>query len=110
MFHRLAEQKGCEIEEGHMMIDHVHMLLKIPPKLAVSSLVGYVKGKSAIHVARHYMGRSRNYAGQRMWARGFFVDTVGRNEEVIRQYIRNQESEDRRLDQLELPTEHGNLK
>jgi putative transposase len=110
VFHRLAEQKGCQIEEGHMMIDHVHMLLKIPPKLAVSSLVGYVKGKSAIHVARHFTGRNRNYAGQRMWARGYFVDTVGRNEEVIRRYIRNQEAEDRRLDQLELPSEYRDEK
>ena len=103
VFHRLAEQKGCRIVEGHMMSDHVHMLLEIPPKLAVSSVVGYVKGKSAIHVARHFLKRERNYAGHRLWARGFFVDTVGRNEEVIRRYIRNQEAQDRRFDQLELP-------
>jgi putative transposase len=79
------------------------MLISIPPKLAVSGVVGYIKGKSAIHVARHYMKRERNYAGQRLWARGFFVDTVGRDTEVIRRYIRNQEAEDQRLDQLELP-------
>ena len=102
VFHRLAGQKGCRIEEGHMKPDHVHMLISIPPKLAVSSVIGYLKGKSAIHVARHILKRERNYAGQRLWARGFFVDTVGRREEVIRQYIQEQEVEDRRLDQLEM--------
>lgn len=103
VFHRLAEQKGCRIEEGHIMPDHVHMLISVPPKLAVSSVVGYIKGKSAIHVARHVLKRERNYAGQRLWARGFFVDSVGRNTEMIRKYIREQEREDQRLDQLELP-------
>ena len=103
VFHRLAEQKECRILEGHMMPDHVHMLLAVPPKLAVSSVVGYIKGKSAIHVARHFLKRERNYAGQRLWARGFLVDTVGRNEDAIRRYIQEQEAEDRRLDQLDLP-------
>ena len=79
---------------------HVDQVL---PKLAVSSVVGYIKGKSAIHVARHCLKRERNYAGQHMWARGFFVDTVGRDTEVIRKYIAEQEMEDRRLDQLEMP-------
>jgi len=87
------------------MGDHVHMLIAIPPKLAVSSVVGYLKGKSAIHVARHFLKRERNYAGQRLWARGYFVDTVGRNEEVIRKYIKKQEVEDRGLDQMEFPTD-----
>lgn len=105
VFHRLAEQKGCRILEGHLMGDHVHMLIAIPPKLAVSSVVGYLKGKSAIHVARHFLKRERNYAGQRLWARGYFVDTVGRNEEVIRKYIKKQEVEDRGLDQMEFPTD-----
>ena len=103
VFRRLAQQKGCEIEEVHIMGDHVHMLISIPPKLAVSSVVGYLKGKSAIHVARHFLKRERNYAGEHLWARGFFVDTVGRETEKIRRYIREQEAEDRRLDQLELP-------
>jgi putative transposase len=85
------------------MPDHVHMLINVPPKLAVSSVVGYIKGKSAIHVARHFLRRERNYAGQRIWARGFFVDTVGRDTETIRKYIAEQEIEDRKLDQLELP-------
>lgn len=103
VFRTLAEQKGCRIEEGHIMPDHVHMLISIPPKLAVSSVVGYIKGKSAIHVARHFLKQTRNYAGQNLWARGFFVDTVGRDTEVIRRYIQNQETEDQRMDQLEIP-------
>ena len=103
VFHRLAEQKECRIEEGHIRPDHVHMLISIPPKLAVSSVVGYLKGKSAIHVARYFLKRERNYGGQSLWARGFFVETVGRDTEKIRRYIREQDAEDRRLDQLELP-------
>jgi len=103
VFHRLAKQKECWIEEGQIMPDHVHMLINVPPKLAVSSVVGYIKGKSAIHVARHFLKRERNYAGQRIWTRGFFVDTVRRNTETIRKYIAEQEMEDRRLDQLEMP-------
>lgn len=85
------------------MPDHVHMLLNVPPKIAVSSVVGYIKGKSAIHIARHFMKRERNYAGQVFWARGYFVDTVGRDTETIRRYIADQEKEDQRLDQLEMP-------
>jgi putative transposase len=85
------------------MADHVHMLLNVPPKIAVSSVVGYIKGKSAIHIARHFMKRERNYAGQVFWARGYFVDTVGRDTETIRRYIADQEKEDQRLDQLEMP-------
>jgi len=103
IFRRLAEQKDCRIEEGHIMPDHVHMLISIPPKLSVSSVVGYLKGKSAIHVARHFLKRERNYAGQSLWARGYFVDTVGRDTEKIRHYIQAQNEEDRRLDQIELP-------
>ena len=105
VFRRLAEQKECMIEEGHIMSDHVHMLLSVPPKLAVSSVVGYIKGKSAIHVARHFLKKERNYAGQHLWARGFLVDTVGRDTEMIRKYIREQEAEDKRLDQLEFSCE-----
>jgi len=101
-FRRLAEQKESRIEEGHLMPDHVHMMLSIPPKYAVSQVVGYIKGKSAIHIARTYMERKRNYAGQHFWARGYFVSTVGRDEAVIRNYIRHQEEEDRRVDQLKL--------
>jgi putative transposase len=102
MFRKLAEQKECRIEEGHLLSDHVHIMISIPPKHAVSSVVGYIKGKSAIHLARTYGERKQNYVGQNFWARGFFVSTVGRDEAVIRDYIRNQEKEDERLDQLNL--------
>lgn len=102
IFRRLAEQKECRVEEGHLMPDHVHMMLRIPPKYAVSQVVGFMKGKSAIHLARVYSERKRNFVGQHFWARVYFVSTVGRDKEVIRAYIRNQEAEDRRLEQLEL--------
>ena len=102
VFRTLAEQRDSRIEEGHLMPDHVHMLLSIPPKYAVSQVVGYIKGKSAMHVARTFMNRKRNFVGQHFWARGYFVSTVGRDEAIIREYIRNQEQEDKRLDQLPL--------
>jgi len=102
VFRRLAEQRESWVEEGHLMPDHVHMMLSVPPKYAVSQVVGYVKGKSAIHIARTYGGKRRNFVGQHFWARGYFVSTVGRDEAVIREYIRNQEKEDARLDQLSL--------
>ena len=102
IFHRLAKQKESDIEEGHIMVDHVHMMISIPPKYAVSQVVGYIKGKSAIHIARAYMGRQRNYVGHHFWARGYFASTVGRDEQVIREYIRHQEQEDRRVGQLKL--------
>ncbi len=97
---RLARQKECEIEAGHLMPDHVHIMISIPPKYAVSQVMGYLKGKSAIHIARQFGGIRRNFTGQSFWARGYFVSTVGRDEEVIRQYIQHQEIEDRRQDQL----------
>ncbi len=102
VFHKLAAQKESKIVEGHLMPDHVHMLISIPPKYAVSQVVGFIKGKSAIHLARVYGERKRNFAGQHFWARGYFVNTVGRDEEAIRAYIRNQEKEDQRLEQLNL--------
>ena len=102
VFRRLAEQKESQIEEGHLQPDHVHMMISIPPKYAVSQVVGYIKGKSAIHLARVYAERKRNFVGQHFWARGFWVSTVGREESVIREYIRKQEEEDKRLDQLKL--------
>lgn len=98
VFHDLARQKECRIEEGHLLIDHVHMLIRIPPKNAVSQVVGFLKGKSAIAIARTYLGRRRNFSGQHFWARGYFVSTVGVDEELIRNYIRNQEATDRKLD------------
>jgi putative transposase len=98
----LARQRESQVLEGHVCSDHVHVYIAIPPKYAVSQVVGYIKGKSAIHIARTFGGRSRNFTGEHFWARGYFVSTVGRDEEVIRNYIRSQEQEDRRVDQLKL--------
>ncbi len=95
----LAKQKESEVLEGHLMVDHVHILISIPPKYAVANVIGFIKGKSAIYIAKNYVGR-RNGAGQTFWARGYHVSTVGRDEEVIRRYIRNQEQEDLRLEML----------
>lgn len=102
VFHKLARSKESRIEEGHLMADHVHMLIAIPPKYAVSEVVGYIKGKSAIHLARAYGERQRDYRGQHFWARGYFVSTVGRDEAMIRAYIQHQGAEDQRLEQLNL--------
>jgi len=102
VFRELARQKESRVEEGHLMLDHVHMMLAIPPKYAVSQVVGYMKGKSAIHLARVYGERKRNFVGQHFWARGYFVSTVGRNETMIREYIRNQEKADEKLEQIKL--------
>ena len=102
VFRTLAQQKECRIEEGHLMLDHVHMLILIPPKYAVSQVIGYIKGKSAIHLARTYGEQRRNFTGQSFWARGYYVSMVGRDETVIREYIRQQEKEDQRMEQLKL--------
>ena len=102
VFRKLAERKESRIEEGHLQLDHVHMLISIPPKYPVSQVIGFIKGKSAIHLARVYGERKRNFAGQHFWARGFFVSTVGRDEQIIREYIKKQEEEDKRLGQLNL--------
>jgi putative transposase len=91
VFRKLAEQKESRIEEGHPRPDHVHMMISIPPKHAVSHVVGFIKGKSAIHLARVYGERKQNYVGHSFLARGYFVSTVGRDEATIREYIRNQE-------------------
>jgi putative transposase len=102
LFRELAAQKDCKIIEGHLMPDHVHMLISIPPKYSVSQIVGFLKGKSAIYIARNFMGKRRNFTGMKFWARGFFVSTVGKDESVIREYIKKQEENDKRIDQLEL--------
>ena len=102
VFRELARRKESEILEGSLRPDHVHIYLSIPPKYAVCNVVGFMKGKSAIHIARTYSGRARNFTGQNFWARGYFASTVGRDEKVIREYIRKQETEDERLEQLEL--------
>ena len=94
IFHELAKQKGCAILEGHLMPDHVHMCIEIPPKHAVSSIVGYIKGKSAIMIARRYLQKERNFVGEHFWARGYAVSTVGYELEAIKKYIREQQTND----------------
>ena len=102
VFRELARQRESNILEGHLMLDHVHMLISIPPKYSVAQVVGYIKGKSAIHIARTFLGRKKNFTGHSFWARGYFASTVGRDEEAVRQYIKKHESEDRRQDQLHM--------
>ncbi len=102
VFHRLAGQKEGKILEGRLLVDHVHMLISIPPKYAVAHVVGYIKGKSAIHIARTFGGRAKNFTGEHFWARGYYVSTVGGDEQAIREYIKKQQEEDRRLDQLKM--------
>ena len=102
IFHELAGYKEIEIVEGHLHRDHVHMCLSVPPKYAVSSVVGYLKGKSAIQVARLFRGKQRNFSGENFWARGYFVSTVGLDEAVVRAYIREQEAEEAKYEQLKL--------
>ena len=100
IFRELATQKECKVLEGHLMPDHVHILLSIPPKYSVSQVVGYIKGKSAIQIARNFQGRKKNFVGQHFWARGYYVSTVGKDEDAVRAYIQKQEKEDRRIEQL----------
>ena len=102
IFRELAQHKEAQVVEGHLKPDHVHMCLSIPPKLAVANVVGYMKGKSAITIARKFGGRKRNFTGEVFWARGYFVSTVGLDEEVVRAYIRHQQTEDERYDQMKL--------
>ena len=91
IFHELARQKESQIVEGHVMPDHIHMMIAIPPKHAVASVIGFIKGKSAIAIARKFNGKQRNYAGENFWARGYAVSTVGFEIEQVREYIKNQE-------------------
>ena len=100
VFHDLARQKDSRILEGHLQPDHIHMLISIPPKYSVAQVVGFMKGKSAIHIARVYLGQRKNYNGMHFWARGYYVSTGGADGEVIRTYIRNQEKEDQKLEAL----------
>lgn len=93
-FHELATQRNCKIEKGGMVQDHVHMLISIPPKYSVAEIIGYIKGKSAIAVARQFGGKQRNFSGEKFWARGYAVSTVGFEVEQIRSYIKNQEQLD----------------
>ena len=102
MLKDLASQKECKILEGHLMSDHVHLLISIPPQYSVSQVVSFIRGKSAISVARNYAGRRKNFTGHKFWARGYYVSTIGRDEETIRKYIKDQEEEDKRIVQLDL--------
>jgi putative transposase len=102
IFHELAGHRESKIVEGHLMSDHVHMCISIPPKYAVAHVVGYIKGKRAIHIARKFAGRRRNFTGENFWARGYFVSTVVLDENMVRAHIRNQEQEDERYDQMKL--------
>jgi putative transposase len=91
VFHELASQRGSTIIKGNMVQDHVHMLIPIPPKYSVAEVIGYIKGKSAIAVARQFGDKKRNFNGEQLWARGYAVPTVGFEEQTIKNYIRNQE-------------------
>ena len=102
VFRELAKQRESEIVEGHLLRHHVHMMIRIPPKFSVSAVMGYIKGKSAIRMARDFMGRHQSFKGYHFWARGYFVSTVGIDEEIIRKYIREQEKNDKKLDQKKL--------
>ncbi len=102
VFKELARNRESEVLEGHLMLDHVHMLMSIPPKYSVAQVIGYIKGKSAIHIARNYLGQKRNFTGQHFWARGYHVATVGRDEEAVPEYIKSQEREGQRVDPLSL--------
>ncbi len=88
VFKDLARSRESEVIEGHMMPDHVHMLISIPPKYSVAQVIGFIKGKSAIHIARNYLGHRRNFTGQQFWARGYHVSIVGRDEDTVREYMR----------------------
>jgi putative transposase len=102
MFRGLARQKESRVLEGHLMADHVHMFISIPPKYAVAQVVGFIKGKSAIHIARTYGGRKKNFVGEHFWARGYYVSTAGKDEQAVRDYIKKQEKEEERLEQLNI--------
>ena len=102
VFHELAKQRECQILEGHLCPDHVHMVIRIPPKYSIFHVMGYIKGKSAIRMARDFMGRHQGFKGYHFWARGYFVSTVGIDESTICEYVRNQEKNDQKLDQQHL--------
>ena len=102
VFHELARRKESSILEGHIASDHVHVYISIPPKYALAQVVGFIKGKSAIYIARNFGGRQRNFQGENFWARGYYVSTVGKDEETIRAYIKSQESEDQKYEQRKL--------
>ncbi|BBA33009.1 transposase IS200-family protein [Methylocaldum marinum] len=102
IFRELCRQVGIELVEGHAMPDHIHLCLSIPPKFSVAYTVGFLKGKSAVRIHREFLGQKRNFTGLHFWAKGYCVSTVGLDEQVIRAYIRHQEAEERRIEQLHI--------
>jgi putative transposase len=94
IFHALARQNECQVIEGQVRPDHVHMCIAIPPKVAVAQVIGFLKGKSAIAIARQFGGKERNFTGEHFWARGYAVSTVGFELEQVRAYSRKQDDED----------------
>jgi putative transposase len=99
---QLCDQEGVELIEGHALGDHVHLCLSIPPKYSVANTVGFLKGKSAIRIHREFLGHEKNFTGYHFWARGYYVSTVGLDEDTVRAYIRNQEEEEKRQENLPL--------
>ena len=103
LFHKLARHKESQIEEWHICIDYIHMLISVPPKkYSVSQVIGYIKERSAMYIAKNYFGRTINFNSMSFWARGYFVSTVGSDETVIKEYITKQEAAEKKLEQLEL--------
>jgi putative transposase len=102
VFMELARQKESRIEAGSVAPDHVHMVISIPPKYSVAQVIGYIKGKSAIYIARTYAGKKKNFTGEQFWARGYYVSTVGKDEEKIKKYVQEQQAEDKRIEQMRL--------
>jgi putative transposase len=102
VLHRLAQQKDCTIISGNLRPDHVHILISIPPKHSVSSVVGFLKGKSSIWIAQNIANKAKNFVGHKFWARGYFVSTVGADEAIIKSYIQNQEEQEKRLEAVNL--------
>jgi putative transposase len=100
IFKLLSKYKGVEIIEGHMMPDHVHLLVSIPPKLSVASFMGYLKGKSALMMFEKHANLKYKFGNRHFWAEGYYVSTVGLNEETIKKYIQEQEKHDMALDKL----------
>jgi putative transposase len=100
----LARQKESCIETGSLQADHVHMVISIPPKYSVANVIGYIKGKSAIYIARTFAGRKRNIVGEQFWARGYYVSTIGKDEQKVKEYVKRQQAEDARIEQLRLNT------
>ena len=98
----LCKYKGVEIIEGHLMPDHIHMLVSIPPKYSISQFMGYLKGKSSLMIFDRHANLKYKYGNRQFWRKGYYVDTVGRNKKVIAEYIRNQLAEDKISDQISI--------